>query len=120
MSIASPFAPPSTLDEQQRYYRHLILPEVGDEGQRLHRHVDVATYRTRLTSSNALELLGDYDVIVDGSDNFAMRYFVNDACVLPGKPSVSGSVLTFEGQASVFSAADARSPRSSTMKHFVA
>jgi adenylyltransferase/sulfurtransferase len=175
MSISSPLAPPLTPDEQQRYHRHLILPEIGEEGQRrlkaarvllvgagglgapaalylaaagighlgivdgdsvelsnlqrqvihdtrdvgrakvasaearvhaLNPHVDVATYRTRLTSSNALELLGDYDVIVDGSDNFATRYLVNDACVLLRKPNVSGSVLRFEGQASVFSAGD--------------
>src|SRR6478736_9157042 len=162
-------------DELQRYHRHLILPEVGEAGQRrlkaarvlligagglgapaalylaavgighlgivdadsvelsnlqrqvihdtrdvarakvasaearvhaLNPHVDVATYRTRLTSSNAMDLLADYDVIVDGSDNFATRYLVNDACVLLGKPNVSGSVLRFEGQASVFSADD--------------
>jgi len=51
-----------------------------------------------------MDLLADYDVIVDGSDNFATRYLVNDACVLLRKPNVSGSVLRFEGQASVFSA----------------
>jgi len=175
MSISSPFAPSLTPEEQQRYHRHLILPEIGDEGQRrlkaarvlligagglgapaalylaaagighlgivdadsvelsnlqrqiihdtrdvarakvssaearvhaLNPHVAVATYRTRLTSGNALELLGGYDVVVDGSDNFATRYLVNDACVLLKKPNVSGSVLRFEGQASVFSAGD--------------
>lgn len=175
MSIPSPLAPPLTPDEQQRYHRHLILPEVGEAGQRrlkaarvllvgagglgapaalylaaagvghlgivdddavelsnlqrqvlhdtrdvarakvvsaearvhaLNPHVDVATYRTRLTSHNAIELLASYDVIVDGSDNFATRYLVNDACVLLGKPNVSGSVLRFEGQASVFSVGD--------------
>jgi molybdopterin/thiamine biosynthesis adenylyltransferase/rhodanese-related sulfurtransferase len=173
MSISNPLAPPLTLDEQQRYHRHLTLPEVGEAGQRrlkaarvllvgagglgapaalylaaagvghlgivdadsvelsnlqrqvihdtrdvarakvasaearvhaLNPHVDVATYPTRLTSANAMEILADYDVIVDGSDNFATRYLVNDACVLLGKPNVSGSVLRFEGQASVFSA----------------
>jgi sulfur-carrier protein adenylyltransferase/sulfurtransferase len=172
MSMSSPLAPPLTSDEQQRYHRHLILPEVGEAGQRrlkaarvlligagglgapaalylaaagvghlgivdadvvelsnlqrqvihdtrdvarakvasaearvhaLNPHVDVATYRTRLTSSNAMELLAGYDVIVDGSDNFATRYLVNDACVLLRKPNVYGSVLRFEGQASVFS-----------------
>jgi adenylyltransferase/sulfurtransferase len=64
------------------------------------------TYPTRLTSANALELLADYDVIVDGSDNFPTRYLVNDACVLLGKPNVYGSVLRFDGQASVFSFGD--------------
>jgi adenylyltransferase/sulfurtransferase len=175
MSISSSLAPPLTSDEQQRYQRHLMLPELGEAGQRrlkasrvllvgagglgapaalylaaagighlgivdadsvelsnlqrqvihdtrdvarakvasaearvhaLNPHVDVATYRTRLSSSNAMELLADYDVIVDGSDNFATRYLVNDACVMLGKPNVSGSVLRFEGQASVFSARD--------------
>jgi len=175
MSDSSPLVPPLTSDERLRYHRHLILPEVGEAGQRrlkasrvllvgagglgapaalylaaagighlgiidadsvelsnlqrqvihdtrdvtrakvasaearvhaLNPHVDVAAYHTRLTSSNAMELLADYDVIVDGSDNFATRYLVNDACVLLGKPNVSGSVLRFEGQASVFSADD--------------
>jgi molybdopterin/thiamine biosynthesis adenylyltransferase/rhodanese-related sulfurtransferase len=175
MPISSPLVPPLTSDEQQRYHRHLILPEVGEAGQRrlkaarvllvgagglgapaalylaaagighlgivdadsvelsnlqrqvihdtsdvdrpkvasaearvhaLNPHVDVATYRTRLTSGNAMELLAGYDVIVDGSDNFATRYLVNDACVLLRKPNIYGSVLRFEGQASVFSAGD--------------
>ncbi|HEX7979802.1 MAG TPA: molybdopterin-synthase adenylyltransferase MoeB [Gemmatimonadaceae bacterium] len=175
MPISSPLAPPLTSDEWHRYHRHLILPEVGEAGQRrlktarvllvgagglgapaalylaaagighlgivdadsvelsnlqrqiihttrdvarakvasaeervraLNPHVDVATYHTRLTSSNAMELLAGYDVIVDGSDNFATRYLVNDACVLLGKPNVYGSVLRFEGQASVFSSGD--------------
>ena len=158
--------------ELQRYHRHLILPEVGVEGQArlkggsvllvgagglgspaalylaaagvgrlgvvdadvvdvtnlqrqvLHgtadigRHktasardrlvdinpfVRVETHATRLTSANALEILEEYDVIVDGSDNFQTRYLLNDACVILGKPNVYGSVLKFEGQASVFS-----------------
>jgi molybdopterin/thiamine biosynthesis adenylyltransferase/rhodanese-related sulfurtransferase len=69
-------------------------------------HVDVTTFRARLTSANAMELLAGYDVIVDGSDNFPTRYLINDACVLLGKPNVYGSVLRFEGQASVFSSGD--------------
>jgi len=162
-------------DELQRYHRHLILPNVGEEGQRrlkaarvlligagglgspaalylaaagvghlgivdadvvelsnlqrqvlhgtrdvgrpkvssaearlrdLNPHVDIATYHARLTSANAMELLGAYDIIVDGSDNFQTRYLVNDACVLLGKPNVYGSVIRFDGQASVFSVAD--------------
>ncbi len=175
MSISRPFAPPLTTDELQRYHRHLILPEVGEDGQRrlkaasvllvgagglgspaalylaaagvghmgiidaddvelsnlqrqvihdtadvsrakvasaeqrvraLNPHVEVATYRARLTSSNAMKLLANYDVIVDGSDNFATRYLINDACVLLTKPNVHGSVLRFEGQASVFSSGE--------------
>ena len=175
MSISSPLAPPLTPDELQRYHRHLILPEVGDAGQRrlkaarvllvgagglgspaalylaaagvgqlgiidaddvelsnlqrqvihgtadisrakvvsaehrvraLNPHVEVVAHRARLTSSNAMELLANYDVVVDGSDNFATRYLINDACVLLEKPNVYGSVLRFEGQASVFSSGD--------------
>ena len=166
---------PLGADELQRYHRHLILPEVGADGQRrlkaarvlligagglgspaalylaaagvghlgvvdaddvelsnlqrqvlhdtasvgtpkvdsaaariraINPHVDVVSHRTRLTSANAMRLLADYDVVVDGSDNFPTRYLVNDACVLLGKPNVYGSVLRFEGQASVFSLDD--------------
>jgi molybdopterin/thiamine biosynthesis adenylyltransferase/rhodanese-related sulfurtransferase/molybdopterin converting factor small subunit len=157
--------------EFARYSRHLIMPEVGLEGQRklksasvliigagglgtpsatylaaagvgrigivdfdvieksnLHRQVlyteqdigkskaDVAkarlmeinpnitveVHKVRLDSSNALEVLGAYDVILDGTDNFPTRYLVNDACVLLGKPNVYASIFRFEGQASVF------------------
>jgi adenylyltransferase/sulfurtransferase len=169
--------PPARLspDELQRYHRHLILPEIGEDGQRrlkaarvlligagglgspaalylaaagvgalgivdadevelsnlqrqvlhdtesvgvpkvdsavsrlraINPHVDVIAHRARLTSTNAMGLLSAYDVIVDGSDNFQTRYLVNDACVLLGKPNVYGSVLRFEGQASVFSFGD--------------
>jgi sulfur-carrier protein adenylyltransferase/sulfurtransferase len=162
-------------DELQRYHRHLILPDVGEEGQRrlkaarvlligagglgspaalylaaagvghlgiidadvvelsnlqrqilhgtrdvgrpkvssaearlrdLNPHVDIATYHARLTSANAMELLRGYDIIVDGSDNFQTRYLVNDACVLLQKPNVYGSVIRFDGQASVFGMTD--------------
>lgn len=65
-------------------------------------HVRVIPFETRLTSENALEILRDFDVIVDGTDNFPTRYLVNDACVLLGKPNVYGSIFRFEGQASVF------------------
>ena len=170
-----PAPAPLNSDELQRYHRHLILPEIGEDGQRrlkaarvlligagglgspaalslaaagvgalgivdsdevelsnlqrqvlhdtewvgapkvdsavsrlraINPHVDVIAHRTRLTSANAMGLLGAYDVIVDGSDNFQTRYLVNDACVLLGKPNVYGSVLRFEGQASVFSFGD--------------
>lgn len=69
-------------------------------------NVCVETHETRLTSDNALEILGQYDVIVDGTDNFATRYLTNDACVLLGKPNVYGSIFRFEGQASVFALPD--------------
>ncbi|MDH3743938.1 MAG: molybdopterin-synthase adenylyltransferase MoeB [Acidobacteriota bacterium] len=157
--------------ELRRYSRHLVLPEVGVEGQErlkasralvvgagglgspvglylaaagvgtlglvdfdevdetnLHRQVlygqsdigraklEVALERlreinpficlrahsTRLDSQNAMEILADYDLVIDGSDNFATRYLVNDACVLSGKPNVYGSIFRFEGQVSVF------------------
>ena len=174
-----PYLPPPDAplspDELQRYHRHLILPEVGEHGQRrlkaarvllvgagglgspaalylaaagvghlgvvdaddvelsnlqrqvlhdtesvgtpkvdsaagrmraINPHVDVEAHRTRLTSANAMALLGAYDVIVDGSDNFPTRYLINDACVLLDKPNVYGSVLRFEGQASVFSSGE--------------
>ncbi len=69
-------------------------------------HVAVETFATRLSSANALDILRDFDVVVDGSDNFPTRYLVNDACVLLGKPNVYGAVFRFDGQVSVFSAKD--------------
>jgi molybdopterin/thiamine biosynthesis adenylyltransferase/rhodanese-related sulfurtransferase len=167
--------PELSTEELQRYSRHLLLPEVGLEGQRrlkagrvllvgagglgsplglylaaagvghvglvdfdvvdvtnlqrqvlhgtrdvgrskldsardrlldINPHVDLETYDTRLTSDNALEIVREYDVVVDGTDNFPTRYLVNDACVLTGRPNVYGSIFRFEGQASVFATAD--------------
>jgi MoaD family protein len=164
-------APELTREEVQRYSRHLIMPEVGMDGQRklkagsvvcigagglgspaamylaaagigtlgivdfdvvdasnLHRQiiygtsdvgrrkleasgeriaslnpgVKVVTHETALTSKNALDILRDYDVVLDGTDNFQTRYLVNDACVLLGKPNAYGSIFRFDGQASVF------------------
>ena len=69
---------------------------------RVNPHVTVVRHDVRLDSSNALEILRDYDVIVDGTDNFPTRYLVNDACVLLGKPHVWGSILRFDGQVSVW------------------
>ena len=158
-------------DEHVRYSRHLMLPEVGTEGQRrlkaarvllvgagglgspaglylaaagigtlgivdfdvvdatnlqrqvihgtpdigrpkldsardriaqLNPHVTVEAHPMRLTSDNAMDVVRAYDVVVDGSDNFPTRYLVNDACVLAGRPCVYGSILRWEGQASVF------------------
>jgi len=70
----------------------------------LNPYVHVEPFDTRLTSANALEILRDFEVVLDGSDNFPTRYLVNDACVLLGKPNVYGSIYRFEGQASVFHA----------------
>jgi adenylyltransferase/sulfurtransferase len=70
----------------------------------LNPHVHVDTYETSLSSGNALQLFREYDVILDGTDNFPTRYLVNDACVLTGKPNAYGSIFRFEGQASVFGA----------------
>lgn len=67
--------------------------------------VQVDTYEVALTSANALEILAPYDVIIDGTDNFPTRYLTNDACVLLGKPNVYGSIFRFEGQLSIFDAA---------------
>jgi len=167
--------PPLSRDELLRYSRHLVLPDVGVDGQRLIKaarvllvgagglgspaalylaaagvgtlglvdfdvvdisnlqrqvlhgtsgvgrpklesararihdlnpHVNVETHETRLTSDNALDILGAYDIVVDGTDNFATRYLTNDACVLLGKPNVFGSIFRFDGQASVFAMPD--------------
>jgi molybdopterin/thiamine biosynthesis adenylyltransferase/rhodanese-related sulfurtransferase/molybdopterin converting factor small subunit len=164
-------APELTRDEVQRYSRHLIMPEVGVEGQRklkaarvlcigagglgapaamylaaagvgtlglvdfdvvdasnlqrqilygtadvgrpklevarariagMNGNVQVVVHEATLTSKNALDVLKDYDVILDGTDNFQTRYLVNDACVLLGKPNAYGSIFRFDGQASVF------------------
>jgi len=176
MAATTPIELPDlTKDELSRYSRHLILPEVGEEGQRklkaarvlcvgtgglgsplalylaaagvgtlglvdfdvvdasnlqrqiihstadigrkkldsaaekleaLNPNLNVVKHDTLLTSANALDILKDYDVIADGTDNFPTRYLVNDACVLLGKPNAYGSIFRFEGQASVFAAKD--------------
>jgi adenylyltransferase/sulfurtransferase len=68
----------------------------------LNPEIQIKSYETQLTSENALEIFRDYNIIVDGTDNFPTRYLVNDACVLLGKPNVYGSIFRFEGQASIF------------------
>jgi adenylyltransferase/sulfurtransferase len=68
----------------------------------LNPEIQVDQFETRLTSENALDILKDYDIVVDGTDNFPTRYLVNDACVLLGKPNVYGSIFRFEGQITVF------------------
>ena len=69
-------------------------------------HVKLELHATRLTADNALTIIREYDVVLDGTDNFATRYLVNDACVLLGKPNVYGSIFRFDGQASVFATED--------------
>lgn len=86
--------------------RDVGKPKVASGAARLsdiNPSVNVATYHTRLTSENALRILGGYDVIVDGTDNFPTRYLINDACVMLGKPNVHGSVTRFDGQVTVLS-----------------
>jgi molybdopterin/thiamine biosynthesis adenylyltransferase/rhodanese-related sulfurtransferase/molybdopterin converting factor small subunit len=174
-ATATPALPSLSAEEVRRYSRHLILPEVGMEGQKklkaarvlcigagglgspvamylaaagvgtiglvdfdvvdysnlqrqilhgtpdvgrsklasakdrlnaLNPGVTIETFEQSLTSQNALKLFKDFDVIVDGTDNFPTRYLVNDACVLLGKPNAYGSIFRFEGQASVFATKD--------------
>lgn len=73
-----------------------------DSINELNPYVHVQLHNARLEAANAIEIISGYDLIVDGTDNFATRYLVNDACVLAGKPYVWGSIFRFEGQASVF------------------
>jgi adenylyltransferase/sulfurtransferase len=78
------------------------IESARDRLQDINPHTKVEAFETRLTSENAIELFKEFDVIVDGTDNFPTRYLVNDASVLTGKPNVYGSIFRFEGQASVF------------------
>lgn len=70
--------------------------------QDINPHVNMVRHEVALSSENALDILKDYDIIADGTDNFPTRYLVNDACVLLGKPNVYGSIFRFEGQATIF------------------
>ena len=72
----------------------------------LNPEVEVITHEMALSSKNALKLFADYDLVIDGTDNFPTRYLVNDACVIQGKPNVYGSIFRFEGQNSVFATKD--------------
>src|SRR5437660_1822740 len=73
-----------------------------DSVREINPHVNVVIHDTALSNDNVFDIFGQYDLIVDGTDNFATRYLVNDACVLLGKPYVWGSIYRFDGQASVF------------------
>jgi adenylyltransferase/sulfurtransferase len=72
----------------------------------LNPHVEIERHEVRLTSDNALDIIDDYDVVADGTDNFPTRYLVNDACVMTGTPNVYASIFRFEGQVSVFATED--------------
>jgi molybdopterin/thiamine biosynthesis adenylyltransferase/rhodanese-related sulfurtransferase len=97
------------LSNLQRQVLH-ETPAVGERKTRsasrrvagINPDVHVETFDTRLSAANAREIIRGFDLVLDGSDNFPTRYLVNDACVLEGKPLVSGSILRFEGQLSLF------------------
>ncbi|HVZ60559.1 MAG TPA: molybdopterin-synthase adenylyltransferase MoeB [Terriglobales bacterium] len=82
------------------------LESAANKIKAINPNVEVRGFDTHLNSSNALELFRQFDIIVDGTDNFPTRYLVNDACVLTGKPNVYGSIFRFEGQVSIFATKD--------------
>lgn len=82
------------------------LDSAGDRMKEINPNIRIDKFDTGLSSENALEILRDYDIVVDGTDNFPTRYLVNDACVLLKKPNVYGSIFRFEGQATVFAHED--------------
>jgi sulfur-carrier protein adenylyltransferase/sulfurtransferase len=80
----------------------LKLEAAAERLGNLNPEIQIDRFEKHLTSENALEILRDYDIVVDGTDNFPTRYLVNDACIILGKPNVYGSIFRFEGQVSVF------------------
>ena len=96
----------SNLQRQVVHHTHDIgRPKVTSAAETIgdmNPDVKVVQHQVALTSENALELMSGYDIVVDGCDNFATRYLVNDACVMSKKPSVYGSIYRFEGMATVF------------------
>jgi adenylyltransferase/sulfurtransferase len=78
------------------------LDSAEEKLKALNPYLNVVKYNLMLSSSNAMEIFKDFDIVADGTDNFQTRYLVNDACVLSGKPNVYGSIFRFEGQASIF------------------
>ncbi len=102
--------------DQSNLHRQIIhseswvgKPKIESAKNRIHEinpHCQVDLYETRLSAENALDIFKNYDVVVDGTDNFPTRYLVNDACVLLNKPNVYGSIFRFEGQATVFNYQD--------------
>jgi adenylyltransferase/sulfurtransferase len=100
----------SNLQRQVLYTAHDVgRPKLDAAVARLtamNPHITIVAHQCRIDSSNAMALLADYGVVVDGTDNFATRYLINDACVLSGKPNVYASVFRFEGMLSVFNHGD--------------
>jgi len=96
----------SNLQRQILHHTHDVgRPKVESAKDTIAEHnpdVKVIPYREPLTSANAIEIISQYDIVVNGADNFATRYLVNDACYLAGKPLVDGAIFLFEGQAMVF------------------
>jgi len=82
------------------------LDSAAETMQDINPYVQIDKYEVPLTSDNALDIIKDYDMVIDGTDNFPTRYLVNDACVLLKKPNVYGSIFRFEGQATVFACGD--------------
>jgi adenylyltransferase/sulfurtransferase len=78
------------------------IDSAAEKMQAINPNVEIVKHEVALSSENAMDILKDYDLVVDGTDNFPTRYLVNDACVLLGKPNVYGSIFRFEGQATVF------------------
>ncbi|GAB4409445.1 MAG: molybdopterin-synthase adenylyltransferase MoeB [Bacteroidia bacterium] len=101
----------SNLQRQVLYGVESVGKPKVDEARRriqsLNPHIEVKTYNVLLNADNALDIIRDYDVVADGTDNFPTRYLVNDACVLLGKVNVYASIYRFEGQVSVFNYTDA-------------
>lgn len=81
---------------------HLKTELAKERLNEINPNIEITLYNERLTRDNALDILRDYDIIADGTDNFATRYLVNDACVILGKPFVYGSIIRFDGQVSFF------------------
>ena len=96
----------TNLQRQVLYGESVVgVPKVEAAAERLkdlNPDVEIETYPERLTSENALQIMSDYDIIIDGTDNFPTRYLTNDAAVILGKPYIYGSIFRFEGQVSVF------------------
>ena len=96
----------SNLQRQVLHHVHDVgRPKVVSAQEAIHDinpDVEVVPYRVQLSSENILDIIKDYDVVLDGTDNFPTRYLINDACVLAGKPNVHGSIFLFEGQATTF------------------
>ena len=105
-----------SLDNLQRQVAHdtahvgmAKVESARETVQRLNPHVRVETYAERLTAANALEIIGRYDIVADGSDNFATRYLVSDACYFAKKPLVFAAVGPFDGYVTVFKPHEKRS-----------